>query len=40
MQAISVALRIVIFEFEEMETGLLGMPGREVWWNLFQFDDI
>jgi hypothetical protein len=33
MQVISVTFRMARFGFEEMETGLLGMPGREVWWN-------
>jgi hypothetical protein len=33
MQVISVAFKMAMFGFREMETELLGMPGREVWWN-------
>jgi hypothetical protein len=33
MQVISVAFRIAMCEFEEIETELLGMPGSEVLWN-------
>jgi hypothetical protein len=37
MQAISVAFRMAMCRYEEMETELLGMPGREVWWNFSGF---
>jgi hypothetical protein len=37
MQVISVAFRLSMFGIEEMETELLGMPGREVWWNFSGF---
>jgi hypothetical protein len=33
MQVISVAFRMAMCGFGEIETELLGMPGREVWWN-------
>jgi hypothetical protein len=32
MQVINVAFRMAMFEFGEIETELLGMSGREVWW--------
>jgi hypothetical protein len=33
MQVITVAFRMAMCGFDEMETELLGMPGRELWWN-------
>jgi hypothetical protein len=37
MQDISVAFRMAMFGFGEMETELLGMLGREEWWNFSGF---
>jgi hypothetical protein len=37
MQIISLAFRMAMFGFGEMETGLLGIPGSEVWWNFSRF---
>jgi hypothetical protein len=37
MQVISLAFRMAMFGFGEMETGLLEMPGREVSWNFSRF---
>jgi hypothetical protein len=37
MQVFRVAFRLAMFGFWEMEYELLGMPGREVWWNFSGF---
>jgi hypothetical protein len=37
MQVISVAFRLAMFEFWEMESELLGMPRSEVWCNFSGF---
>jgi hypothetical protein len=37
MQVISVAFILAMFGFWEMETELLGLSGREVFWNFTGF---